>query len=298
MKRGKDSRQLMIDWTAATAPVPVTPAASEPPAPPEPATPAGSFDPFSPVQILPWDFETSFPPILPDAIDAGILTEEDNESEALAALHAEHGKALLAALSDLDKMHDARRQGVDPATGKPPRSAKKKQELPEKLSREIERLERWRQTLLDTYEAGFGTVAAEAFDKFIRARHAGIRIIAQPAYAEPPALLPTLPMPRPLPQSVNAGVFGQDENGPVNPSEEEASDITVNHAEMIIELMEAFRRAGESDPIKQELSDQVQQAARKYAGDFGWQAAERLLTYCHRRSVLNNAETFHKLDPA
>jgi hypothetical protein len=296
MTGSKDSGQLMIDWTAATTPVPVTPAASESPAPPEPTMPSGSFDSPSPVQVLPWNFETHFPPVLPDAVDAGVLTEEDSEPEALAALHAEQGRVLLAALSDLDKTHEARRQSIDPATGQAPRSEKKKQELPEKLSGEIERLERWWQTLLDTYEAGFGIAAVEAFDKFIRARHAGIPIIVQPSYAEPPALAPTLPRPRPLPQSVNAGVFGQDEEGPVNPSEEEVMDITINHAEMIMELMEAFRGASQPDPTNQNLSDQVQEAARKYAEDFGWLAGEKLLTYCHRRVVLNNAQALHHLE--
>ncbi len=298
MKRRKDSRQLTIDWNAATAAAPpaaveaAPPAPSMPPAPPEPVETI-AYDPLSPVQVLPWDFQTTFPPPQQDAIDAGVLSEEDAEPQNLAALHAEHTATLLAALKDLDAVHDARRRGVDPATGKAPRSQKKKQELPDKLSREIERLERWQQTLLDTYEAGFGATAAQAFNKYVRARHANIEIIVQPVIAEPPALPPVLPTPTALRESMNAGVFGEDENGPVDPSPEEVLDITKNHAEALTELVEIFRTS--SSPFtRQQSSVQVDEAVQKYAADFAQAAANQLLAYCHRQAILNRSAPLHR----
>ena len=52
-----------------------------------------------------------------------------------------------------------------------------------------------------------------------------------------------LPVPRPLPHAVAAGVFGQDENGPVHPSADEVREITQNHAGTIIALLEVMQDA-------------------------------------------------------
>jgi hypothetical protein len=38
------------------------------------------------------------------------------------------------------------------------------------------RLERWWQTVMETYEQAFGREAADAFGKALRARHAGIPV--------------------------------------------------------------------------------------------------------------------------
>lgn len=43
-----------------------------------------------------------------------------------------------------------------------------------------------------------------------------------------------LPIPRPLPEAVAAGVFGQLEDGPVDPSEEEVAELTENLANELI----------------------------------------------------------------
>ena len=189
MRRRADPRQLLLDWNA-VAPVVVPVSVPEPPR----AIPEEVAQPESPLlQVLPWDFSITFPPVMQDAIDAGVLEEDDAEPEGLAALHADYGRELLAALCELDSVQDARRRGVNPATGKTPRTQATKQKLAEKLDREVERLERWWATLLETYEAAFGP---KAFGHCIRARHAGVEIMAmahcrrQAMFHESPTLHP------------------------------------------------------------------------------------------------------------
>ena len=294
MKRRDNRRQLTLDWTAAVSTEVAKPAAAEP-ASAAPAktgeVPAATTEQMSPIQILPWDFQTTFPAVLPDAVEAGAIDEDGCLPENLAALHAEHAAEMLMALQELDAVHDARRRGVDPATGKVPKSAAKRRVLSATLDHEIQRIERWWQTLLSTYEAAFGSEAGEAFGKFVRARHAGIEVIADPKLAPLPSPRPnrTMPQPAAARQSVQAGVFGQDENGPVDPSEDEIFDITKNHAQAVTELMELFQAAGRSEDREAAVRE-IKVAQKKYAEDFGEAAAEQLVDYCYLQVVLNQAE--------
>jgi hypothetical protein len=273
-----DRQQLTIDWTAAAV-VPPAPPPTVPEPPPAAVTPA-AVAPM--VQLLPWDFQTTFPPVLQDAIDEGVVTAEDADN--LSGLHTEHGTALRQALAELETVQDARRRGVDPATGKAPRTKAKRAALPTQLSQEVERLERWWQTLLDTYEAAFGDVAAEAFGKAIRATHAGIEVVADLTKTVTPPL-PTFPEPTALRAAVQSGVFGQDEHGPVDPGPEEVEAITRAHAETLTGLAGAFRRATPST-VGQATKD-LEAAVERYAADFGQPAADQLLTWCRRRTVLD-----------
>jgi hypothetical protein len=243
------------------------------------------------IQELPWDFCTTFPPFLQDAVDAGVVDADDSEPENLAAMHEEQINVCLATLKELEAVQDARRRGVDPKTGKPPRSATTKRELPERLTREIDRLERWQQTLLGTYEAAFGPAAALAFEKYLRARQAGIPVVVQPGQPVSVAAetVTGLPVAMPLLQAVLAGVFGQYENGPVDPSFEEALDITQSHAEEMIELVDVFRGSTPLHDAKPE-SAALQEAVHRYAEDFGQEAADTLLSYCRRQALLHHAE--------
>ena len=68
-------------------------------------------------QVLPWDFRTSFPEPMEEAILNGKLQPEDAEPENLASLHDEHARHGLALLHDLDAVMDARRLSVDPYNG-------------------------------------------------------------------------------------------------------------------------------------------------------------------------------------
>jgi hypothetical protein len=297
-----DSRQLTIDWICAAAPPvlkaeviePEKPAATSAAAIAEkPAEPAEILDDTaSPLlQVLPWDFSKTFPPVLQDALDAGVVEEEDAEPEGLTALHAEHAREMLAALSELDRVQDTRRAAVNPAvdrsvTGNAPHTQVTKEKPTEKLCREVDRLEHWWQTLLDTYETVFGPQAADAFDKYVRARHARIEVMAMP---EPLAcVVPDLPLPKPLPASVRSG--GLDEDGPVDPGEEEVHEITESHVQIVTELVAAFRRPGPS-PIAKDPS--VRPIIEKHAAEFGREATAALLEYCRRRAMLNDAVPIH-----
>jgi hypothetical protein len=278
------------------------------------------------VQVLPWDFVTTFPEPLPDAIEAGTVSEEDAEPENLLAMHEELARQLLHVLVERDEIADARRGGVNPKTGARPTSRGATERLKMFFETEPTRLERTWQMLMGTYEEAFGDEAALAFSKAMRARHAGVRVVTEEQYRSesekqvdarpvPPAVLNTtgtedaeglhvkavrrtgrraiarLPVPRPLAQAVAAGNFGQDERGPVKPSADEVRKITENHAEMLIDLLcdqrQAERTGQEADRAR--ISIDVQAAVMKYAEDFGDRAAEQLLAYCRRQNLIDES---------
>jgi hypothetical protein len=341
--RGFNPHQFQLDWRPATPDLlrpslPATMPEDNPPnavianqpttiiagaaASPQPPERSGHPDL---VQILPWDFMTTFPELMEDAIDSGIVSEDDAEPENLRAMHGELTRQLLQVLTDQDDIADARRRGVDPKTGARPTSRSGTERLKTFFEIEPVRLERAWQALMGTYEAAFGDEAAEAFSKAIRARHAGVRVVTeqQPRPESekqinvptvPPAVSSTdsedaegfhvksvrgngrrviarLPVPRPLAQAVAAGNFGHDERGPVNPSADEVREITENHAEILIDLLgeqrQAERTGREADQAR--ISVEVQAAVMKYAEDFGERAAEQLLAYCRRQNLINES---------
>jgi len=316
---------MTIDWTASTPPVAVEPK----PEPAKPPLPAPAL-----VQRLKWDFRRTFPAPTPEALDAGILDDEDCEPENVRAIHEEHAREVLAALRDLDEALDARRLGLDPKTGKSPTTDAGQQRL-RQLESEPARLEQWWTTLMETYEQGFGPEAADAFGKAIRAWHAGIEVTApdQPlnaqiveslapvpaaneVRAEEPAsqvdsdlppqtarlrVVARLPVPTPLPSSVNAGIFGQDERDkPIQPGPHEVREITERHAEKLIDLLGGLRQIDDwlaapvcSDPARlyherDALLGRVQSAVASYAEDFGEQAARQLEAYARRQASLGD----------
>jgi hypothetical protein len=270
-----DPNQLRIDWTGAdtaSEPVTTTPLAS--------ASAGQLIDRYEVaplVQRLPWDFKTSFPQPLDEAIDNGVLDESDRQPENLKSLQENYAAQCLATLAALDKVTDARRKGVDPGTGNKPRTHASRERLRKYLAEEPARLEHTFDVLLDTYAEGFGQDAAEAFKKAIIAWHAGIDVALESDKppTEPPAqpkharrLSSCLPVPKPLRSSVMAGVFGQDERGKaIRPSAAEVRSITENEAERMREMNDT------------ELSA----AVAKYAEDFGPKAAAQLERYVRRQ---------------
>jgi hypothetical protein len=148
------------------------------------ALPANEPQP-APVQRLPWDFKESFPPPLPEALGVGILGDEDTGPEKIRALHDEQARRLLATLRDMNFIGDARRQLFDPRTGEIASEPEQKKQLRSRLFGEVQRLGLWWQTLIDTYAQAFGEEAADAFAKAIRARNAGIEVIAEPRSSSP-----------------------------------------------------------------------------------------------------------------
>lgn len=265
--------QLQMDWSDAAPPATVAPVSERPAAAIQDASPA-------PVQRLKWDFRTTFPQPAAEALDAGVLSEEDAEPENVRSLHEEHARQAMAVLRDLDGVLDARRRGVDPRTGRKPATHAGRERLRKLLATEPARLERWWQSLMDTYEQGFGPDAADAFGKAIRGWHAGVEIVANgrtslPALeALPPAVAPAaeakaspaaeaeptpdtarkhrtrrqtlhaiarLPVPRPLPAAIAQGRFGFDEQGrPIRPGADEIRAISEQHAEKLVELIAAM----------------------------------------------------------
>jgi hypothetical protein len=239
-------------------------------------------------------------------------------------------RQLQAVLAEGDAISDARRRHIEPRTGAKAtaRSGKARTHLNEGLAR----LKRSWQSLIGAHEAAFGEVAADAFAKAVRARHAGIPIVAEaetvrpyeeavvgtrPPYEGPstfdthptrdpqPDPAPThadrviarLPVPRPLPQAIAQGRFGYDERGPVSPGPDEVREITEAHADVLKELVadvtEAQRRGLGAEPIA-ERSERVTDAVKKYAEDFGDRAAAQLLAHARRQAVLEDAPVIGK----
>lgn len=306
MKRRHDPNQTLINWSNPSAAA-VAPASTFP----DPVKLAAEARPPL-IERLPWDFTTTFPPPTEEAIDEGILHDTDVLPDNLKALHVHFTEQLLANRRQLDKVLDARRRGLDPNTGKPPKSHAGRERLrrlcPDSLERDFN-------TLMLTYENSFGPEAAHAFNRFIIARQVGIPVEIdkavrplqtasnQPAEIAPPPRAKrrshpgssSLPLPRPLPEAVKAGHFGIEDGKPINPTPNEVHEITVQHAEKIIDLLDGRRQMERSYTAPQctdrarvgaevaKLKDQVQTAIDKYAISFGQRAAEHLRRYCQRQ---------------
>ncbi len=299
--RGDVPGQLQIEWSTAVA-----------------ENRAGSTRPNADlpplVQHLKWDFVTSFPEPTPEAIDAGVISNEDTTPEGIRAIHDEHARELLMTLHDWDAVLDARRRGVDPVTGKPPSTNAASERLQKLYVAEPERLERWFQNLMDSYEQAFGGEAAEAFGKAIRARHGGIPVVAEKPSVDPVEIsredadksirrrvrksvyrteprrtLASLPVPKPLPTAIAAGQFGlNDEGKPIRPGSHEIREITLSHAEKLIDLLDAL--ASGSATGKEMIRTQFDEGIAAYAEDFGPHAAARLEAYVRRQASLERCD--------
>lgn len=291
--------QLRIDWIAVSEP---------PTAYADSLLPAG--DAPRPALTLPWDFKTTFPIPTEEAVDAGRILDEDTTPAAIRAIHEEHAREALATLNALDAVVDARRRGVDPATGAPPRTPAARERLAKRLHTEPERLEHAFTVLMDVYEEAFGYEARNAFAKAIRAWHAGIDVVAEssagtaatPTKARPsqPDLLPQtfrrhdrsrriparLPVPKPLAVAIAAGRFGHEESGkPIRPGLHEVREITEQHADKLIELLDQIAAAPNSN--KPALLESFQNGLAAYAEDFGQPATDQLEAYVRRQALLD-----------
>ena len=270
---------------------------------PPPATPS----PPPLTQILPWDFKTTFPEPLPEAIREGLFEEDDPDH--VRWIHKEHANEALAVLEELDVVLDARRRGVDPKTGKKPTRPKTSERLDKFFETEPARLERWFGSLMGAYEDAFGVVAAMMFERAIRAWHAGIEVVAEkPAAASVVPIVPAepnnwilltghgtritarLPVPKPLPSAVASGHFGQEEDGRnVRPGPHEVRAITEQYAEKLIKLVESIGQAKRDGAVAEQdwLKEQLSAALAAYAEDFGDHAAQQLGAYVHRQAGLD-----------
>jgi hypothetical protein len=300
--------QLRMEWGAAPAESTAVPLpAIKPAAQPGEAT---HHNPLPLVQHLRWDFENTFPSPAEEAIENGLI--EDDEVDTVRWIHLDHAKEALAVLDELDAVLDARRRGVDRATGKPPRTSATRERLRKFFETEPARLEQWYQTLMDTYEEAFGADARGAFDKALRARHAGVPVISDSASQvtlshsqssmespNPPhdgkhtdsqsrRIVARLPVPKPLPSAIAAGHFGQEENDrPVRPGAHEVREITERHAEKLIDLLDSLASAPANG--KDALQAQFDAGIAAYAEDFGQHAADQLQAYVKRQAGLDSS---------
>jgi hypothetical protein len=298
-----DPNQFQIDWTSSgVSPRSTSSAVADPSA--APPLPASVLN-----LRLKWDFAEFFPEPTEQAIEAGHISPEEITLENVRAIHEAHAREMLAALHDLDAVYDAKRRGVDPATGKPPRTEASRERLQKAYETEPLRLERWFENLLGVYSDTFGQEAAEAFGKAVRAWHAGFKVtlISEPAKMPPalaaPAVSSTaratprpertriparLPVPRPLPAAIAAAQFGRGENGkPVRPGTHEVRAIIRNHADKLIDLLDLLASA----PLdaKDELRAKFTAGITAYGEDFGEHEAKQLEAYVRRQASLDDA---------
>jgi hypothetical protein len=302
--RGFDPQQLQINWSGEPA-SPTRKARTEGPAIPPPSVPANGL-----TLRLKWDFRTTFPEPTEQAIEAGAIRDEDMHPEGIRSIHEEQTREMLATLHDLDAVLDARRRGVDPRNNKTPMLAQTKERLRKFFQTEPARLESWYSNLLGVYADAFGQEAGDAFDKAVRAWHAGIEVAAESKSTagratEPtsPAPTPTrlgrrrnpsrisarLPVPSPLPSAIAASRFGQEENGrPVRPGAREVREITERHAEKLIDLLDSVASAPADG--KDALGSQFDAGIAAYGEDFGQHAADQLEAYVRRQASLDGCD--------
>jgi hypothetical protein len=234
-----------------------------------------------------WDFIDVFPTPLTEAVEAGVFGyEEDPTSEQIESIHIERANELLAILDNVASCESAKVTGVSPSTGKRPRTAATQRRLAEQLEQEPARLHAKFTDLFEAYAEGFGEQAAKQFENWVR--HIHRNGLQRPAI---PSQEIDLPVPQPLTSAVNGGVFGTDDNGdPIEPSEEEVHEISLQHGERLAEIFEELdsvnerlaTKPGNRDELvrhKERLTCQVQGMLALYAEDFGETAARHLQSW-------------------
>ena len=119
----------------------------------------------------PWDFRTSFPRPLQQALTAGLLGDEEPTTEHIEALHLEHANELLGILDSLDALQHAKETCTNPRTGNRPRTTAGQERLDEQFEREPIELRQRFEDLLAVYADAFGSDAARAFGEWVQAIH-------------------------------------------------------------------------------------------------------------------------------
>lgn len=285
--------QLQIDWNGAKALSPVDSAVDRP------------------VLRLRWDFKNKFPQPLSEAVDAGQLTAEDTLPGSVQAIHQEHSCRMLGALSDLDAAADRCRNN-------PPVPAVASDELsePTRLERWYASLlglyEEWfgkeAAEAFDQAVRAWHAHVEVVVDRKPPAAQISppsqmmaecspiieAEIVEQPvvATAAPAPRLPgpiasrvvaRLPVSRPLPAAITDAHFGVDEQGrPIRPSPDEVREITTNHAEKLIELLDEIHKV--PPPAKDAILSQYEAGIAAYAESFGERAARQLAAYVQRQA--------------
>lgn len=124
----------------------------------------------------PWDFNTCFPTPLPAALEAGVLGSAEVDEEHVAAIHEEVAHEVQGLLAELDRVAEAIRTGLDPNTGKTPRSEDRRTALTALLPTLPKARDRGLDQLLADYIDGFGLDAGCAFRRWLIATHRDVVI--------------------------------------------------------------------------------------------------------------------------
>ena len=82
----------------------------------------------------PWDFSKRFPQPLQSALEAGLLGTDPVGEADVAAIHDELAREALSLLAELDHAIESIRAGLDPRTGKPPKTDARR----DKFSRQLD----------------------------------------------------------------------------------------------------------------------------------------------------------------
>jgi hypothetical protein len=217
------------------------------------------------VRVLPWDFRTCFPEPVAHSFIPALADVGDKRSSVLRGIHEETATRGLALLTQLDASAEAQRVRTHPETGSEPANTEASAALRERMADEKPQAEQDFEKLIQRYAESFGKQAGEAFRSAIRVWHlGGVVITALP------------PIGRALPESVQAGNFGYEEDGvAVNPSEEEVFEITSD-------LAEYLREAKDPDLRKSLL--------HQYMVDFGQEAADTLDRWSQSINVVEEKE--------
>ena len=106
------------------------------------------------------------------AVDAGVFGFDehgviDPSADDVRAMTEEHARELLGIVIEVDHLQRCWRHGVDPVSGKVPRSGNRREALRDRLVREVERLEQHYQNMLAAYAEGFGWTATDALHQFV-----------------------------------------------------------------------------------------------------------------------------------
>jgi hypothetical protein len=233
---------------------------------------------------------------LEEAIDAGKIDPSDAEPENLATIHDEHAREALALLSDIDAISDAKVHGVDPKTGKKPRTEKQRKALERLFAEKPTALHHAFDVLMDVYAEVFGDEAGLAFRQALTCWHAGVEVISQTENAKPSVIRTPmlsgedgLPVSRPVSRAIDEGCFGTDiESGTtIDPGDEEVIAITESFAAKL---------GAEVGPTG-DVSEAYRVMLANYRADFGDRAADVLETFVRRRAAQDAGTYQPQYDP-
>lgn len=115
---------------------------------------------------------------LSSAIEAGVFGVDldgaiNPDEHAVAALTQEHVHELTCILVEVEALQEAVRTGVDPRTGRLPRTTEATERATERWRCELDQLQSHYASMLTAFEDGFGPEASRQLDEWVRRQVAG-----------------------------------------------------------------------------------------------------------------------------